>query len=464
MSLNHLTQGKDDDKLFKALDFYAEGLRLNEFVFTPPGLPAVGDILAASDLQGNVEWEVAANLPGLVSNPSGTGIDNVVPRFDGSAFCLQSSSLIITDTGLATGLAEIDLGTLNFNSGTSTITATGADLTLTAPGNFVNVIGEMSISNNLYVFGTTFSSETETVLIDSNFLNLNSNYQLPVAQEGGLTVNFLPTATMADIGVGDAFVAGVDAVSNPTVATTQAAVFAADDIIQISMDSPSANDGLYEVLSHAANVLTIKGIGTTDRTERFVKNQFVADTGIVGTIFKVTISIITVDTSGDWFVGKGSVTGFTKNRILVDGDRGFGSMMILDNQVTNTVIGGIGTPVVIAGTYVAGSSLNQFALVGTNLTYSGGSTKVFKITINASIFKISGQGIANVTVRIFLNGSSVANSVMLNLISNLTDPQVISTSAIISLDDTDTVEAAVSNETSTVDVRVVFMNVTITEV
>jgi hypothetical protein len=172
---------------------------------------------------------------------------------------------------------------------------------------FLKVNGDCQITGDLTVDGTTTTIHSETVHISDNHLYLNADYTTAVAQTGGLVVNYLPTAT-TDTVAAAGFTAGVAAVSNPTVATTGAATFALADIIQVSGATDPDNDGLYEVLSHAANLLTIRGIGLTGTVEDFTQNQFDTDAGAVGTIVKVAVSVIRSGTDGAWEVGLGSST------------------------------------------------------------------------------------------------------------------------------------------------------------
>lgn len=170
----------------------------------------------------------------------------------------------------------------------------------------MNVVGDVRITGDVVVKGTFFSTESETVLIADNHLYLNNGYTLNVAQTGGLVVNYLPTV-LTDT-VNGPFVPGVPAVSNPTVITTGAAIYALGDLIQISGTNKDENTGLFEVLSHVANVLTIRGIGLVGTVEDFTQNQFVTDTVPIGDIVKVNVSVIRSGTDGLWEDGRGNST------------------------------------------------------------------------------------------------------------------------------------------------------------
>lgn len=174
------------------------------------------------------------------------------------------------------------------------------------PTKRLDVAGDTRIGGNLIVDGTTITAGSETVLIADNHLYLNDGYTTVAAQTGGLVVNYLPTVTTDTVAAGG-FTAGVAAVSNPTVATVGAATFTVGDLVQVG---GSDNDGLYEVLTHAGNVLTIRGIGITGAVEDFTQNQFVTDAVVAGTITKINVAVKRAGTDGLWEAASGSSTGF----------------------------------------------------------------------------------------------------------------------------------------------------------
>ncbi|HUV11777.1 MAG TPA: hypothetical protein VMX12_12440, partial [Acidimicrobiia bacterium] len=172
--------------------------------------------------------------------------------------------------------------------------------------------GDLTITGDLTVQGTQFISDTTNVQVEDNHLYLNKGYETVSAETGGLVVNYLPTSTNDTVATGG-FTAGVDGVSDPTIATTGAATFAATDLVQVEGAADPANDGLYEVQGHAANVLTLKStaFGVTNQVEDFTNNQLVTDTTVAGTIRKVNVSIIRAGTDGAWETGSGSATPIT---------------------------------------------------------------------------------------------------------------------------------------------------------
>ena len=175
--------------------------------------------------------------------------------------------------------------------------------------------GSLIIGGDLTVSGTKFTNEAETVLISDNHTYMNAGYATAAAQTGGLVVNYLPTATATTSAGTGVFVAGIDATSDPTVTTAGAATFAASDLIQVSGSANGGeNDGLYEVVSHSSNTLTIRSTadGVTNQVEDFTDGQFTANAGDTTAVFtKVTVAVLRAGTDGIWETTSGSATGFT---------------------------------------------------------------------------------------------------------------------------------------------------------
>lgn len=181
-----------------------------------------------------------------------------------------------------------------------------AELRLHASGRITRVMGQMNvdesviIAGNLDVLGVTTSFKSANVLVEDNHFYMNSGYETAVAQTGGLVVNYLPIATIDTVDTG-----GFTNAADSTVATIGAATFAVGQFIQISNADSPENNGLFEVLTHAANVLTIKGVSPV---EDFTQSTFVTDATVAGTITRVTLSVMRAGTDGIWETGVGAVT------------------------------------------------------------------------------------------------------------------------------------------------------------
>ncbi len=237
-----------------------------------------------------------------------------------------ATNLTIDSSGGTIGIGtDADTGTINIGTAASARTLNYGNSTTTTALNFTSGTGgtlfttpTFTISGDLVVQGTTSTVESEIVNVADNFLYLNDGYTTTAALEGGFVVNSLPTAT-TDTVAATGFTAGVPASSNPTVNTTGAATFTAGDFVQISGSSDPSNDGLFEVLTHATNLLTIAGIGTAATTFQFTQNDFVTDTTVAGTITLVTVGVVQVDTSGNLQYGYDSDNAIVFNNIVTTG-------------------------------------------------------------------------------------------------------------------------------------------------
>ncbi len=243
----------------------------------------------------------------------------------------QAITLTSTDN-LTLNLATITLQTsAALDLGTSGVTTTVKGLFNVDEA--ATFDGDVTIAGNLVLSGSTKVVELNStqVLIGDNHLYLNNAYTTGVARTGGLVVNFLPLATTDTVDTGG-FTAGVVGVSNPTVATVGAATFATGDFIQISGAHNPANNGLFEVLSQAANVLEIRGVGTTATVEDFTQNQFVTDSTVAGDIYNVTVSVMRAGTTGAWETGYGSASGISFSPVGGGGGSGTDSLTYTINQ------------------------------------------------------------------------------------------------------------------------------------
>lgn len=171
-----------------------------------------------------------------------------------------------------------------------------AELVLAASGFITRVLGDLIVAENLIVEGTTTSVESEVVLLADNHLYLNAGYETVAAQTGGLVVNYLPIATTDTVDTGG--------FTSATQVTTVGNAFAVGQFIQITGAADPANNGIFEVVSHAGNVLEIDPTPQDD----FSQTGFVVDTTVAGTITRVNLSVIRAGTDGVWETALGSTT------------------------------------------------------------------------------------------------------------------------------------------------------------
>lgn len=224
---------------------------------------------------------------------------------------LGMNNIFLTNDGVATNFLDAQGNYNNVVAGIDTQVQFNDSGVLSGTTNFTfDTVTDLLTTQNLTVIGDAQVNGTLTVVnqvnlaIETGFINMNTGLTVPIAKEGGLVVNYLPTSTDDTVTAG-AFTAGVDSVSNPTVVTDTASVFVANDIIQISLTSGDENNGIYEVETHAANLLTIRGIGTISTVETFTNNQFITATDNA-VITKINVAILDCHTDGVWHQGQGN--------------------------------------------------------------------------------------------------------------------------------------------------------------
>lgn len=256
-----------------------------------------------------------------------TGTDNQVVRMDGTG-AIQNSTVTISDTG-----------------------------DLTVPGD-LNVLGT-----------TTTTSSTNVLAADNNVL-LSAGYTTTTARSGGISVNFLPTA-IADTSDTGGFA------TTSTVATTGAATFSAGDIVMVSGATNVSNNGIFQVLTHAANVLTIN----TTPAFNFLNSAFVVDaTDVTAALTKINVAVLQAGSDGEPQIAAGSNVLSMAFRTLVTSERAkvADEYMLLNAEYTTAsgVAGGIAVnylPTATADTAAAGgfSSTSTIATTGA-ATFSAG--------------------------------------------------------------------------------------------
>ncbi len=315
--------------------------------------------------------------------PTGAVTDNAVVRFDGTTGKLLKDSSITLDTGVFSRLGG------------------GIGLIPDSGDGFVTVTGNVNISKDLNVFGTTTTSQSQHLLIGDNCIYLNDGYITPASLAGCIVVNYLPTANIASVAAGG-FTAGAG--SGPTVATDNAFAWSAGDIIQISGASDTANDGLFEVDSYANPLLTIRGVGGNPLSFNFFQNQFETDPTVAGTITQVSVAVISSGPDGIWETNNAgdSTVGMTFTDIGGTlGTSGAGTVDLRFNvpsldlkQLTagaNILIADVGGNVTISTVGGAASPWQQFGdriepiTVDTNVIVGGSNANVIGAATRCSI-------------------------------------------------------------------------------
>lgn len=196
-----------------------------------------------------------------------------------------------------------------------------------------NGFAQVNSSSDPLETGTLIVSE---VLSSSPYNIVNNKYISDTAKVGGLVVIDDPSTTHANIAVGG-FTAGVDAVSNPTIAVDSITGFSTGDIFLVD-GSNVYNDGLYEISNVSAGLITVRGIGIDPITYGFFKNQVTTIAGATGTTTKVRISVMKSKSGGGWECASSDNT--STFSFLTVGSIGSGSIVGTTNQINASTVDG----------------------------------------------------------------------------------------------------------------------------
>ena len=314
----------------------------------------VTELLAANNAWSGNETHSGTET---FSNAAGVTTDTVTERSAGVGVTVDGAlikdshivdSVGFYDAAAPTKVVRLDAGAVSAGQ-TRVLTMPDQDVTITAAGAALlddataaaqattlglgtgdsptwtggTFTGNVKIQGKIVATGSPVLIDAEHVDMRANYSLLNTDYTTAAGVTAGFVANYLPTATVDTCN--GAVVAGVDGVSDPTIATTGAATFAITDIVMISgSENDGENDGLYEVQAHAGNVLTLKSTsnGISNRVEDFTLDQLVANAGETFAITKVTVSVARVGTDGIWEVGSGSQTGIAYSNLVRASDIG----------------------------------------------------------------------------------------------------------------------------------------------
>jgi len=251
------------------------------------------DVLMTGTNGFSIDGTAASNLSvdaGDLSISTSTSGSALIDGIDGVEINSASGNLSIGN--------DSNSGAINVGTGAAARVITIGN---NAAGSSIVLDGTTTINGALDVKGDVTSFDSTIINMADRYLYLNKDYTSAVGQSGGIVVNSLPTAT------GDVSGAGGFATTS-TINTVGAATFAPGDIIQISGAANVANDGLFEVLTHAANLLTIDLTATED----FSQNLLTVDVAdVTAVITKISVSVIRQDGAGVWEVGTGNAVPIT---------------------------------------------------------------------------------------------------------------------------------------------------------
>jgi hypothetical protein len=157
-------------------------------------------------------------------------------------------------------------------------------------GDIVEITPTVKFSGTVILDSSTdvFSVAREEIRVADNYILLNDKYTTAVDEAAGFAHVRSGTGT-TDTGAAGGFASGT------TVTTTGAATFSTGDYVLVTGAAKEVNNGLYEVATHAANVLTIQTAGL----EPGFESSFTTDASDTGyTISGVNIFVIRFKADG----------------------------------------------------------------------------------------------------------------------------------------------------------------------
>jgi len=251
------------------------------FVFESHTQTLSNKTLSAPTVSGDIVFDEATNDFTLAVSDQATGTaTGTVPDLGG-----VSQDFVFTT--LAQTVSNKTLSSVQSIGG-----ASGQNLVITPPAGF-----NVTVAGDLDVTGTTTSVDSVNVNIADRYLYLNKDYTTNTAVTSGFVVNYFPTAVTENVNTGGF-------ASTTTVNVVDGSGFAIGDIIQVSNANNPANDGIFEVQSSVANLITIKSAPAED----FIQTAFTTDTTVQGVVTKISVCALRVGTDGIFETACGSTT------------------------------------------------------------------------------------------------------------------------------------------------------------
>jgi hypothetical protein len=173
--------------------------------------------------------------------------------------------------------------------------------------------GDATFNSNVTVLGTLVTKQTESILISDNYIDMNSDYATVSPQDTGFTFNYSPIAN-----------ATITAMASPantiTLAANSGITLNPGDIVLVTgLDAADVqNEGLYEVLTFASDVITVNtASGLTFLKHAVSVTVAVAPQG--ATLAHVNLGVLRVSTAGDLQYGENSDANITFGDVPYNG-------------------------------------------------------------------------------------------------------------------------------------------------
>jgi len=173
--------------------------------------------------------------------------------------------------------------------------------------------GDATFNSNVTVLGTLVTKQTESVLISDNYIDMNSGYATVSPQDTGFTFNYSPIANATIT----AMTTGQNTIT--LAANSGIALVPGDIVLVTGLDAADVqNEGLYEVLSFASDVITVNtASGLTFLKHAVAKTVAVAPQGAA--LAHVNLGVLRVSTAGDLQYGENSDANITFGDVPYNG-------------------------------------------------------------------------------------------------------------------------------------------------
>ena len=291
---------------------------------------------------GNVNVTAATNVDVdgtsvLVDATSAVSIDAAAAsNFSTSAGTLtvsNSSATATDDVAVSANAGDVDITS---TSGNTSCTATGGQHTHSTQNTRISITNTSATGATApgVVLANSWRNYFQSGTQGDLFLTFGTAYTSTTGTTNGQVYVVSTSTATADTVAGAGFTAGVSATSNATVGTTGAATFSAGDLVLISHEGGGTrreNLGLFEVHTHAANVLTVRGMLTAITAgAEWASRNFRTDATTGATIRLATLSVFRVNATGQAQIAES----FTNSTGILYQDIG-SSGVTLANVVTN---------------------------------------------------------------------------------------------------------------------------------
>ena len=200
----------------------------------------------------------------------------------------------------------------------------------------MTINGNLKVLGNVSIIGGTTSLSTQNLLAEDKFLQQNFKYvsTTPVGT-GTVAVRKALNGTQFPL---DGNFTATDSIVQPKVGTVAASGLVLGSFIQIC--GSTSNDGLYEVYSHAANILEIKDVSINPVVAKWSATDFTTEAVLPGA-FAIAVELCALEmnstgTGLDYVVGPDTTTMATTPVVMTGSDATLNKLNITSIPAAST--------------------------------------------------------------------------------------------------------------------------------